>query len=453
MADIRGIVLYKILSKEDGFLEVWSKLKLGYFGQEYSSIYKMLAKFYLTHSDLPSFSELEIFNRNSINALAIEALKSIEVPDVELDLALEALINDFTQEETLAELDKFVDHITILSAEEIKEELGNILLNVEEKTLSSEDIVRMDEIELTTEPELLGLMPLGINNTFDAEIGGMAPTEVLALGGMRGSGKSILSENLWINQYEYGKSSLYFTIEMRAREIFNRALAMLSGVPLTNIIKADLTDIQLDKIAKVRAHMFEGGEEVYHNYIEHNDYTKFKNELIYTKKLKENNQLVIVDNPSLTLASIDLNIQKFKAQFGDSLNLVVVDYLNVINVEDKYDWKVQVATSAKLKEIARKHDIILAAPYQIDKTGEARFSKGILDSVDIAMTLNKSEGRIDFESTKTRNMKPFTMASPIDDRTMRIDPNDANLPPKEEAEPEEKKESKNEEKSQDLPWH
>lgn len=451
MTDVRGLVLQKILNNEEGSLESWSKLKLGYFGPEYAAIYRALAKFYLTHSSLPSFQDLEIHNRNPILKISLEALRLADSIDVDLDLAVEALVNEYTQEETLNELDGFIDEITYYTASEIKENLGTILLNIEEKTLSAEEIVFMNQISFVTEPELLNLMPLGLNNTFDAEVGGMAPTEALFIGGVRGTGKSNVCCNLSVNQYEAGNTSLYFTIEMRAQEIFNRKMALLSGVSLSHITKASLTGQELRKIAKARANMFEDADDIYSTYIEDKDFRRFEHQLIQSRELKKDNQLIIVDAPHLTLTSIDLTIQKFKAQFGDKLKLVVVDYLNQISIENKYDWKVQIEISAKLKEFARKYDLILAAPYQIDNTGEARFSKGILDSADIAMILEREEGsgRMDFKSTKTRNMGKFEFASPFNESTLRIDCNDSRLPSKETVETP-KKEPK--EKSKDLPW-
>ena len=456
MADIRGIVLHKILSQEEGFLDAWSKLKLTYFGSEYAPIYRAISKFYINHSSLPTFNDLDIHNRNPILKVSLEALKATEKLDVELDLAVEALINEYTQEEVLREIDTFLDEITLLDASEIKQELGNILLDIEEKTLSSEEVVLMNDIEFIKEPEILGLMPLGLNNTFDAALGGMAPSEVLGIGGYRGSGKSNVCTNLTINQYEAGNSTLYFSIEMRAREIFNRKLALLSGVDLSKISMAKLNALELNKIAKVRKDMFLEADSIYNDYLEHEDYKKFERQLISECKLKPDNQMIIIDNQRLTLANIDLTVSKYKAQFEDKLKLVVVDYINQIDMPDKYDWKNQIELSAQLKAIARKHDIILVTPYQIDKTGEARFSKGILDSMDIAMVLDKSPGRIDFISTKTRNKRSFDFASGVNESTMRIDPNDSNLPPKETQEENKKKPAKKKEPNSDniddIPW-
>jgi len=450
MSDIRGIVLQKILLQEEGFLDAWSNLKLSYFGTEYAPVYRAVSKFYINHSNLPTFEDLDLHNRNPVLRLSVEALKVTDPIDVTLELAVEALINQYTQEEVLKELDVFLDEITFLGSSEIKQELGSLLLNIEEKTMSAEEIILMSDIQYIKEPELLGLMPLGLNNTFDAKLGGMAPTEVLGIGGERGSGKSNVCTNLMINQYLSDNSCLYFSIEMRAREVFNRMLSLLSGVDLARLSLAELNSTELLKIAKVRSEMFIESNDLYEQYIEHKDYERFERELVHVKKLKTDNQMVIVDNQSLTLANIDLTVHKYKTQFEDKLKLVVVDYINQIDMEDKYSWKNQIEMSAQLKAIARKYEIILVTPYQIDKTGEARFSKGILDSMDIAMVLEKNEGRIDFKSTKTRNKRAFEFASPVNELTMRIDANDFDLPPKDSDKPKEGEEPK--EKDKDLPW-
>jgi len=449
MIDIRGLVLHKILNKETGYLDAWANIKLAYFGTEYATIYRALSKFYINHGDLPSFDELLLKNRNPTLQNSLEALKLIEDIDVSIDLVVTALVNEYTQEETLKELDGFLDEIHNLESEEIKEALGQVLLNLEEKTLSSEEIVLMSDIELIQEREDLRLMPLGINNTFDAEIGGMSPTEFLTIGGYRGTGKSMVCMNLSTEQVVQGGSSIYFSIEMRARECFNRHLAILSGVPLSHITKASLTDDELEKIAITRAGMFKDSTDLLEEFLLDRDYRKFETALRHTRELTDN-RLIIVDNQNLSLANIDLTIQKFKAQQGDRLKLVVVDYLNQIDVPDKYEWKTQIAISAKLKSFARKYDLIIAAPYQVDSTGNARFSKGILDSVDIAMVLSREPELITFKSDKTRNMKKFEFTSVVDEETLRIDPDDTKVPlNREEAEPEKKKPS---EPTNDIPW-
>jgi hypothetical protein len=134
-----------------------------------------------------------------------------------------------------------------------------------------------------------------------------------------------------------------------------------------------------------------------------------------------------------------------------------VDYVNQIVVEgmDQFEWKTQVVVSKRLKELARKHEVVMVTPYQIDATGEARFAKGLLDAADIAMTLKAHEGAISFNTTKIRGGPSMQFASPINWSTLKLS-SDAIDPPKSE-EKEKKPRIKNaahktEEQAGDIPW-
>ena len=276
------------------------------------------------------------------------------------------------------------------------------------------------------EPEETGArIPLGINNTFDALTGGIALSELVFIGGERGSGKSIVAVNIVTNQYAQGNTSVIFSIEMRAQEIYWRMLSSMAGVPFSAIRKNNLTTIETDKVAKVVADMYVDSDELYSKYKTDLNYVSMEHELSQTKSLKPQNQMVIVDNQQLTLADIDMNIQKLKSQAGDKLKVVVVDYVNQIEIEDIYNWQSQITLSKGLKNIARKHNIVMVAPYQIDKTGEARFAKGLLDAVDMAITLKAGKDFISFETTKVRNIPSTKFASVMDWESLAISPQDA----------------------------
>ena len=83
-----------------------------------------------------------------------------------------------------------------------------------------------------------------------------------------------------------------------------------------------------------------------------------------------------------------------------------------------------------MKALAEKHDVVMVAPYQIDANGEARFSKGILDSPDYAILLQAyktaEHGGTDtvdamkFSTTKARDVPPFEAASAVDWHTLKI---------------------------------
>jgi len=278
---------------------------------------------------------------------------------------------------------------------------------------------------------------LGLNNTFDATLAGVARQELILIGGPRGSGKSIVCSNLQINQYEMGNTSVYFTIEMIAHETLERNISILANVPHQHIKKGTLTDEELLRVIQCRADMFIDANDLVEDFKRSRDRFKFESSLVREKQLKTDNQMIIIDDRALTLTSLDLHLGKLKAKFGDKLTTCIVDYMNQIVVEGagQFDWQPQVVISKRLKELARKHDLVMISPYQIDATGEARFSKGILDAADIALILEayeKEKAAIGMRTTKIRGGPDMAFTSPINWESLRISPQSIDAPIKTE---------------------
>ena len=273
----------------------------------------------------------------------------------------------------------------------------------------------------------------GISDQWDHQIGGYFKENLVLIGGKRGSGKSIVCANLVARQHEMNKPSIYFTIEMTARETFIRIIAILADIPAAKLMKGTLDPSEKSKACKAMANFYIGGDALYTKYFEtpqSPDVFEFQDEL---SKLPENpeNRIIIIDDRELSTASIDTKIGTYKSKFGDSLGLVVVDYLNQVKLEgskDMYDWKDQTIVSKHMKNIARKHKICLVSPYQIDGNNEARFAKGILDAPDTAQVLEAEEDSIKFTTTKMRgDTDKFIHAVKINWPTLRIDPREVTL--------------------------
>jgi len=459
--DTSAIVLNKLLTERN--LDIWAKLKLVFLDPAYSSLYSVVNKYYEKYSAIPSFDDLELTLREGPASKTLATLRLTEVPDVSAEVALDALIDQYTQNETVKLLDKFVDKLPLYDTNEIKENLATIALTIEEKTHTSEKVFTMADMMMFSRPEDLEKerVYLGLNNIFDSVLGGVARQELILIGGKRGSGKSIASSNLFVNQYESGNSSIYFSIEMTAKETMERNLSILANVNLQKLKQHKLTDEEVLRVVKCRAEMFVDSQDLVSAFMQHRDRFKFEEMLVRNCSLKPDNQMIIVDDRDLTLSSIDLHIGKAKAKFGDKLKLVVVDYLNQIVLEgnDQYDWKPQIEVSKKLKNLARKYEIVMVSPYQIDKDGEARFAKGILDAADIALTMeahDKQTNAISFETTKIRGGKEMAFTCPIDWDSLRISPQSIERPQAKEATKKTKKGSEeaptSNDSAVDLPW-
>lgn len=457
--DVSAIVLNKLLTEQN--LDIWAKLKLVFLDPAYSSLYTVLSRHYDKYHSIPSFDELELTLRDGPAAKTLATLRLTEVPDVSAEVALDALLDQYTQNETITLLEKFVDKLPQYDSEEIKTNLATIALTIEEKTFTNEKVFTMDQMMLFQHQQDIDnkRVYLGLNNSFDALLGGAALEELILIGGKRGSGKSITSSNIFVSQYESGFSSLYFSIEMTALETHQRNMAILAGVNLQNLKKNTLTDDEVFRLVKARASMFVGADELVSEFLKDRDRFAFEERLVRNFKLKPDNQMVIIDDRDLSIGSIDLHIGKAKAKFGDKLRLVVVDYVNqiVLPGTNAYDWQPQIEVSKKLKNLARKYEVVMVSPYQIDDNGQARFAKGILDAADIALVMeahDKDAEAISFETTKIRGSKEMAFTSPINWDTLRISPQSIDKPSAKEKKKPSKSvdESKPQEPGTDLPW-
>jgi len=407
--DTSAIVLNKLLLESN--LEVWAKLKLAFVDTAYASVYSAISRHYDKYNALPTFEELEITVRESAGQKTLATLKLIDEPDISAEVALDALIDQYTQDTTISLLEKFVDKLPIFDSDEIKENLSNIVMTLDEKTLKTEGVFTV--------------------------LGGCAVQELVLVGGPRGSGKSITSSNILANQYESGNTSVLFTIEMNGHEVFERNMAILSDVSYMGIKNSTLSDSDMLRVIKTRAAQFLDADDLVLEYMRHRDKFKFEATLVREKVLKPDNQMIIVDDRALTLTSLDLHLGRIKSKFGDKFKVAVVDYLNQIQIEgvNMFDWQPQIIIAKKLKELARKHNVLMFSPYQVDSTGEARFAKGILDAADIALLMkifDKAEGVMGFETTKIRGGPPMNFNSPINWETLRISPQSVAKPAEKE---------------------
>ncbi len=453
--DCSAVVLKKLL--DEGSLDLWAKLKIAFLDSAYSSVYSAISRHYSKYNKLPTFEDLDISLREGNTSKIVAALKLVDASEIGTDVALDALIDQYTQNETIKLLDRFVDKLPLYDTVEIKDNLANIVLSLDEKTLTTEGVFQMNNILLFQQDDerARNRIYLGLNNTFDAALNGVARQELVLIGGKRGSGKSITVNNLMVNQYEMGNSCVYFSIEMTGYETLERTMSILAGVNQQSIKQSKLTDTELLRLVKARAGMFQDADDLVQEFLTTKDKFRFEQQLVRDKELKVDNQMVIIDDRALSLTGIDLHIGKLKAKFGDKLTIAVIDYLNQIVLEggfSQFDWQPQVIISKKLKEIARKYDVIIVSPYQIDATGEARFAKGILDAADIALTMeahDKDTGALTFQTSKIRGGRELKFTSPIDWDTLKISSASIEPPAKKEVI---KKTHKVDETSSDLPW-
>jgi len=424
-----------------GDVETWSNCQKNYFPTEYETVWACVDDYVQDHSRLPTFNDLKISLRDSPLRNKFMALEKVEDLDIDGATLLEYLKNEYTQLEIMDGLEKFLTNtIATESAAENLEYLQEMVLNIEEKVDLKPIENNMQKMSLF-EPQtsLDNYVALGINQDFD-RVQTFGPKQYIAFGGQKGKGKSLLCSNLAVNTYEAGNSVLYFTIEMEGREIMQRCCSIATGVPQEALRKRNLSIKEWESVAHWWAKRYEDGERLFDNYLKTRDFDKFHN-VLSRQPLRET-QLDIIYSPSLSLSNIRSELDKKITRLKPKM--VIVDYINQVKRSanfnprmGQYDWTEQIEVSKALKTYAQDYNILMVTAYQIDTSGETRFAKGILDSMDAAYVLDdhqKEHDIMSFNCVKMRNAEERSFTSKIDWANLKLGPETGQVPSENEAE-------------------
>ena len=433
--DLQKVTLRRLLETQNH--DLYSKLVAPYFSGANSIIYRKIQSFYKANMRIPSIDEFVALKKDLSTQEYLETEiidEENRADDVQNEFLVSQLQDFYIREETIGFLDNFIDNLDDLEKVEIVDKFQTHLLNLNQAIPMADELYDVAELELFPDDDDFKIYTSGLSAEYDAVNGGFASQELVLLGGRRGSGKSIISVNLALNRFLQGNTVGFFTIEMRYKEVYDRILSIISEVPFLNIFRNQLTETEKLSIVKAKIETFyKPNSELdlqVKNLVTDKDFKKFENYLKIEKPELKDHRLFIIDDESLTLNRIDHYCNLFSNKYP-KYNMAVVDYINIIKHEDNKDWKSQIVLAESLKSMSRKYDLTVLSPYQIDATGEARFSKGILDSADRSFNFfpaEEGEGReqtnkITIHTTKIRNGKHMSFDVYMDWPCVKINPN------------------------------
>jgi len=437
--DLQKLTLRRLLDTQSN--DLYSKLLNQYFTGINSVLYDKIKSFYKANTRLPSTDEILTLRKDAGLQEYIENQICAEdnCNDQIADEFLVAQLQDYyIRDETIHFMDKFIDQMDNMEKVEVVDKFQNHLLHLNQAIPHDDELYDVAELEFFPSEDDFKIYPSGLSNEFDSVNGGFATQELVMLGGRRGSGKSIISLNLALNRFLQGNTVAFFTIEMRYKEVYDRVLSIISGVPFLDIFRNQLTDAQKIQMAKSKFENFYKPSDKITEMINELGYTKdFKN---FEKRVKierpelKDNRLFMIDDESLTLNRIDHYCNMFSSKYPN-YNMAVVDYVNIIKHDDQKDWKTQITIADNLKSLSRKYDLTMISPYQIDASGEARFAKGILDAADRSFNFfpppedadRELESKISIHTTKMRNGKHMSFDVLMDWSCVKINPNSSEL--------------------------
>lgn len=444
--DLASALIKQIIIQQD--VTTWTNLRKNYLPPEFNVLYDRIASFIERFDKIPSFEELKYDAKGKQLQQKIAVVELVEV-DAEAALLLEILKSDYTQEIAFKEISKFIDNSVGFETPEDCVIAIQGIIEVIEKNVDIDDTEEsMQHIELfDTDEAMESRIRLGLNKEFDSNIQ-FKQDDYILVGGKRGAGKSVVCSNIAMAAYQENKPSLTFTIEMNSRETLQRMTSIGAGVSHYRLKNKNLSPEELHAVAKWWSARYIDGEEFYEkNYnlsIAFDDYHKALSKL----PLKDNRFEIIYD-PELTVAKIKATLERKMHILRPQV--VIIDYVNQVKLDKtfskkgQYDWTEQIEVSKFLKSMAQKYNVPIISPYQIDASGEARFSKGILDSADAAFIINphkKDDAAISLTCTKMRGGVETDFCSYIDWDTLKIGPETAVVHEKEEEA----------ETAEDMPW-
>lgn len=183
----------------------------------------------------------------------------------------------------------------------------------------------------------------------DNLIAGLQGGRLYVLAGRPGSGKSIVALSMAKNVAAEGKKVLYISLEMAVNEVIDRAVADWSGVYLSNIE---------DGLRSLRSER---------------EKTKQFEAVASSLSMLVGHDITVWDETNIGIADIALECQRMKRSEG--VDLIIVDYLGLIESTGNDEVKELGEMSRRLKNLAAELDTPIIALHQVNRSCENRENK------------------------------------------------------------------------------
>ena len=190
--------------------------------------------------------------------------------------------------------------------------------------------------------------------SIDDLLGGMRPTEYIIGGGRPGMGKTATAISFSLGAAQNGHGVLFVSLEMGTEEI---AARMAADMAFNGHSGVAYGDINSDNPSPRAMRAINDAEE----------------------RLRSM-PLHLIDAGSLTVGRLELLVRRYKRRLaakGQSLDLVVVDYLQLLRCDERQRSAYEAVSevSRRLKAIAKDHSVAVFALAQLSREVERRSDK------------------------------------------------------------------------------
>ena len=179
---------------------------------------------------------------------------------------------------------------------------------------------------------------------FDLLTSGMQKGDLLILAARPSMGKTALALNIALNAWHAGAPVGVFSLEMSAEQLVLRMLSAEAQIPHQKIRNALVTSDEWMVLTNTAARLADA-------------------------------KIFIDDSPALSIMELRAKARKLKAQ--ENIQLLVVDYLQLISAPQKFENRTQEisAISRGLKALAKELNVPVLALSQLSRSLESRMDK------------------------------------------------------------------------------
>ena len=252
----------------------------------------------------------------------------------------------------------------------IDNSIKDISVNLNGRELNHIKETTNEWFDLLERRESAGGGIVGVSTGFeqlDQALGGFDEESLIVVGGAPSMGKTLFTQALSINVgVDQKQNTMFFSMEMSARQLFERFVSGLSNVPPSVLRLARFSEEELGRISNAISTL-------------------------------ESSNIYYTDEQGLSVAQIRSKVRKHKAKHGE-LKMIVVDYLGLIKLgkADRHDIAIGNITRS-LKELAKeiKTPIVLVA--QANRTNARPNMRNLKDSscieadADVVMFVHRHE--------------------------------------------------------------
>ena len=201
--DLQKLALKRLLTTQSP--DFFNKLVNKYFTGNNLVLFRKINNFYTKNLRIPSMQEFyEIQKQESSKAYLRSELIDITLEgetSIDSNFISSQLQDYYIREETISFIDKFIDDLENLEQTEIIDKIQEHVLSVQKFIPEGEELFDVATIETVPKEDNFVMFPSGLSTDFDSANGGFGLEELVLFGGRRGSGKSIITLNMALNNF------------------------------------------------------------------------------------------------------------------------------------------------------------------------------------------------------------------------------------------------------------